>query len=65
MIVIEIKSTSYLEGDDTKKIEKNQIFSENYSRFNLDIFKYFFLHVYRVVTTLLMHSIAWKTSVLL
>lgn len=65
MIVIEIKSTSYLERDDTKKIEKNQIFSENYSRFNLDIFKYFFLHVYRVVTTLLMHSIAWKTSVLL
>lgn len=65
MIVIEVKSTSYLEGNDTKKIEKNQIFSENYSRFNLDIFKYFFLHVYRVVTTLLMHSIAWKTSVLL
>lgn len=65
MIVIEVKSTSYLEGNDTKKINKNQIFSENYSRFNLDIFKYFFLHVYRVVTTLLMHSIAWKTSVLL
>lgn len=65
MIVIEVKSTSYLEGNDTKKIDKNQIFSENYSRFNLDIFKYFFLHVYRVVTTLLMHSIAWKTSVLL
>lgn len=64
--VIKIKNTSYLckEGDYTRK--PDFFFSKNYNYFNLDIFNYFFFFfVYRVVTTLLMHSIAWKTGVLL